>query len=237
VTKMRDLIGATEHPESLKSECELNRPAEHELMTVDLAKTSSNSSSGSSINTTRTRSNLSANSSLNLAHTISNASMVGPTTQIGYKSFEHHLRSSRSPTPDRSSSQTPTPSDMFRKHTHRHRSHHSHHLRDVSGIQQFSMHDLAPDVVVEAIFNPHASSEEGPFTFVPHASAEKLEPSDAVVENLWRDLNLMGPEGNEPSKEGNAAEEAGPGKEGRSVWGLRGMRGRRGKRAVSTPVA
>jgi hypothetical protein len=99
------------------------------------------------------------------------------------------------------------------------------------------MHDLAPDVVVEAIFNPHASSEEGPFTFVPHASAEKLEPSDAVVENLWRDLNLMGPEGNEPSKEGNAAEEAGPGKEGRSVWGLRGMRGRRGKRAVSTPVA
>lgn len=89
------------------------------------------------------------------------------------------------------------------------------------------MHDLAPDVVVEAVFNPHASNEEGPFTFVPQVASEELQSSDAVMQTIMRDLQQM-PE--------DVKEDAGV-KEIKHGWGLKGMRGRREKRAVSTPVA
>lgn len=77
------------------------------------------------------------------------------------------------------------------------------------------MHDLSPDVVVEAVFNPHASNEEGPFTFKPRAPGVEMS-SEAVVENLWRDL--------QDKPEGAKEEEA---KEVKHGWKIRPHRARR----------
>jgi hypothetical protein len=118
--------------------------------------------------------------------------------------------------------------DIVRRHTHRHRTHHSRHFREPPAIQQFSMHDLSPDVVIEAVFNPHAANEDTPFTFVPDRnSGRDLEGPQAVLEGLFS-RSGQGSEG----KEVDLGEvEAGPGGGKGGKWaGLRGMRGRREKR-------
>jgi hypothetical protein len=124
--------------------------------------------------------------------------------------------------------------DIVRRHTHRHRTHHSRHFREPPAIQQFSMHDLSPDVVIEAVFNPHAANEDTPFTFVPdRTNRSDLEGPQAVLESLFNDTGegAGASETQGGSGDGDGETEAGSrGGKGGKWAGLRGMRGRREKR-------
>ena len=180
---------------------------------------SSDASSRSDLDLTKTISRETISSLYPAATNTSAASLVHSKSNQ-YKSYEHHLRPSESPSRDekRKSKRENFP---FHSH-HHHHSHHSQHLREGSSSQQYSMHQLAPDVVIEAIFNPHASHEAGPFTFVrPAADREKEEKTQAeVAEDLERD--------------GVETKDFAQNRGGR--WGFRGRIGRKDRRTVSTPV-
>ncbi|WWC65438.1 uncharacterized protein I303_108056 [Kwoniella dejecticola CBS 10117] len=56
--------------------------------------------------------------------------------------------------------------DHHKHHTHHLRRHHAHghgHKHNHSG----GISDLPPEIIIEAIFNPHPASVNGPFTYVP----------------------------------------------------------------------
>lgn len=204
------------------------------LTSVNLAKTPSNASSASSVSALSRAT--SAGSTANLAAaTMSNVSLVGTAAPVNYKSYEHHLRPTRPPSPPASSRRSPSTMDIVRKHTHthRHRTHHSRHFREPPAIQQFSMHDLSADVVIEAVFNPHAANEDTPFTYVPdRTSGADLEGPQAVLEGLFSaGQGAGGVEGGEGGVGIDGEREAGAGGGKGGKWaGLRGMRGRREKR-------
>ena len=171
-------------------------------------------------------------SSLNLSRTHSDVSMVGTAPQIAYKSFEHHLRTpvvrSASDSSNRSPDQTPTPHTMpqflsppspsppstLRHQTHRHHHHHSRHLRDLPSVRQFSSHELPAETVIEAVFNPHAATEESPFTFVPDRKDSLHDPS-SILRNAFMAAELDGL----PSKEESESPESVNGTDGRGVGG------------------
>ena len=49
---------------------------------------------------------------------------------------------------------------------HHHR-HHVHHLRDRTDVPRDKIESLPAELIIEAIFNPRAASEESPFTYIP----------------------------------------------------------------------
>lgn len=128
-------------------------------------------------------------SSLNLSKNPSMVSLVNPAPQINYKSFEHHLK----PPPNRDGAAIPSDGHHLhlpklhlksRPHSpHPHRGHLPHHLHEATTLGLGSIHDLPPEVIIEAIFNPHASSEETPFTYVPTALHPIPTDSTAAVHN------------------------------------------------------
>lgn len=133
---------------------------------------------------------------------------------------------------------TPTQS-IFKRHTHRHRSHHSRHFRDPPAIQTFKANDLSPDVVIEAIFNPYLSTEESPFTYVqkslPHGVDHTLETPEGIMSRLQAEeggRNVVDLSHDKDEHEGAAGHREG----GKLGWGLRAKRDKKAKRAVSTPL-
>lgn len=212
------------------------------LIAVQLARTPSNASSSSSIGSSHSRSNPSINYETHHAGK-SCASLVTGTAQTGYKSYEHHLRANPTPnkthatTPDRSGSLSTQ--DMVRKHTLRHRANQSRHFKQVPEPSQFGMHDLAPDVVVEAVFNPRPATEETPFTYVPAPVSgmegyfSGLQRPEAIFDDMFRVLEEE--HGIVRDKGDNQRPGRGTGqKEGRA-WGLRAIKAKKDKKAAATP--
>lgn len=81
------------------------------------------------------------------------------------------------------------------------------------------MHDLPPETIIEAIFNPHPSTLAGPFTYVPDEYSD-AEGGDSIMEDMVMDANhdVEEPQPEKPAK-----------KEGRRLGWIRG-RGRQEKR-------
>ena len=132
---------------------------------LNLARTPSNSSSSSGPST-RPQSRRSVTSTTLPSRNVSSVSLAGPPN-LGYKSFEHHLRPEDTVPP-------PRPRNMLQFKTHHH--HHSHHLRSRPPTSK-NIHELPPEVIIEAIFNPHPANEETPFTFVPPSrQVERVDP-------------------------------------------------------------
>lgn len=167
---------------------------------MNLVKTPSNTSSASSPSTNVA----SGPPSANISRKVSAISLSGPTPEVGYKSFEHHLlkpddaarrdRSSTSSSTDRhqyrekdkdkekEKRSRSTTIHLFRSNHH----HHSHHIRDRDDdptTPRSGIHELPPEVIIEAVFNPHPATEEGPFTFVP-ASKLGLDHEDALLDKV-----------------------------------------------------
>jgi hypothetical protein len=197
-----------------------------------MARTPSNGSSNSSLLSSRSRSNASINGDTYHAGK-SCVSLSAGNPQNGYKSFEHHLRSESPDATESSNDRSVAPSaqDMVRKHTLRHRAHHTRHFkREPSQHHPFSMDDIAPDLIIEAIFNPRPSTESTPFTYVPNPDdaaggfSTILQRPDVIMETLFR-----GTEEERGSIQEEDKEE-GRHREGRS-WGLRGIKAKREKKA------
>lgn len=152
--------------------------------------------------------------SMNLTH--STTSLVRPAPPIAYKSYEHHLlkpeaatrKAAHSVTAAESAKQvTPRPvtahhgpiSFGFNFYHHQHR-HHFHHMRGDRHPFGGDSHELSPEAVIEAVFNPYPSHEEGPFTYVPKrdviTDTVQPEPEIAVL----------------PDEEGVPHEPGGPGR-------------------------
>ena len=232
VTRMRDLIGEPE--ERVKADCELSCCEHGKLTTVAMARTPSNGSSNSSLLSSRSRSNASINCDTYHAGK-SCVSLAAGNPQTGYKSFEHHLRSvsTTDGTDTKNQSSAHSAQDMVRKHTLRHRAHQSRHFKQApSQHHPFSMDDIAPDLIIEAIFNPRPSTESTPFTYVPEPGdraggiSATLQKPDAILETLFRELDEEhGSIQEEDKEEGQRAH-----REGRS-WGLRAMKAKREKKA------
>ncbi|ODN99338.1 hypothetical protein L198_03180 [Cryptococcus wingfieldii CBS 7118] len=107
------------------------------------------------------------------------------------------------PSPSRQNTHSPLPPppplipslhDM--QHTPNHR-HHTHHLRPghTPSSKHTDMHDLPPETIIEAIFNPHPAKEAGPFTYVslnadghPEGYSMGLGKGE-VEERMVRDAN------------------------------------------------
>lgn len=81
------------------------------------------------------------------------------------------------------------------------------------------MHDLPPETIIEAIFNPHPAAQAGPFTYVPAEYCD-AEGEDDVVERMVMDANDDVEEESQPEKPAK--------KEGRRLGWIRG-RGRQEK--------
>ncbi|OCF58521.1 hypothetical protein L486_04554 [Kwoniella mangroviensis CBS 10435] len=70
--------------------------------------------------------------------------------------------------------------------------HHTHHLRRHGHAQHHGhghhgghgISDLPPEVIIEAIFNPHPASVNGPFTYVPQNKGFDLENEKQVLEKV-----------------------------------------------------
>ncbi|WVQ70535.1 hypothetical protein IAR50_000054 [Cryptococcus sp. DSM 104548] len=107
------------------------------------------------------------------------------------------------PSPSRANTHSPLPPppplipslhDM--QHTPNHR-HHTHHLRPghKPSSKHTEMHDLPPETIIEAIFNPHPAREAGPFTYISLNPDGLPEGPDAglgrgeVEERMVRDAN------------------------------------------------
>ncbi|WRT70516.1 uncharacterized protein IL334_007514 [Kwoniella shivajii] len=170
-------------------------PQEGTRSDLGLVKTPSNSSSGSSLDLQRTRTNYST--STNQTRNPSMTSLVRSVTRNSHQPFESHLRPtvSRSQTstqarptstvslqsgqisPRRKHDNTvPSPMILNLSKVHDHHRHHTHHLRKRNGggghRQTLSngINDLPPEVIIEAIFNPHPANVNGPFTYIPASS-------------------------------------------------------------------
>lgn len=84
------------------------------------------------------------------------------------------------------------------------------------------IHQLPPEVIIEAVFNPHPATEEGPFTFVPMQSGG-LEKEEQVLQRV-----ILDGRGAEEAEGGKGDVDGGGGKdEGRGKRGLAWLRGRR----------
>ena len=156
---------------------------------LSLAKTSSSGSSGSSLKSGRTLSNPSSGiASRNESH----VDLTEPPSARSTKSYEQHLQASdatrstptRAPRPGSSSrnsshshhshNQQPhhahMPLDLSKystQHRYSHHRHHVHHLRDRTDVPRDKIESLPAELIIEAIFNPRAASEESPFTYIP----------------------------------------------------------------------
>ncbi|WVF68150.1 hypothetical protein IAT40_002913 [Kwoniella sp. CBS 6097] len=133
-----------------------------------------------------------------------------------------------------SSALSPSPVILSLSKVHHHHRHHTHHIRGHARVPSKSgIHDLPPEVIIEAIFNPHPASVEGPFTYVPEGPgytdlAGEKEVLDQVVKDAGGDDGESGPPGGEsPPNEDDGAAGAGSasGEKGKHRLGWR-MRGR-----------
>ncbi len=134
-----------------------------------------------------------------MSRNVSSISLTGPVPNVGYKTFEHHLRPDGSGDGSRASRPS-SKNHKYNKHTlspvrffRSNHPHHSHHIRDRDRnditTPKSGIHELPPEVIIEAVFNPHPATEEGPFTFVPAAKGERLEHEDAAMDRVleWAD--------------------------------------------------
>jgi len=96
------------------------------------------------------------------------------------------------------------------------------------------MNDLAADVVIEAIFNPRASTEDTPFTYVPiaHDELRGCQKPEVVLSNMFQDSD----DENGSINEDGEKEDPGSGQKEMRAWGLRGMKAKRERRAATNPV-
>ncbi|OCF33610.1 hypothetical protein I316_04683 [Kwoniella heveanensis BCC8398] len=132
-----------------------------------------------------------------------------------------------------SSTLSPSPVIMSLSKVHHHHRHHTHHIRGHGRVPSKSgIHDLPPEVIIEAIFNPHPASVEGPFTYVPEGPghtdlAGEKEVLDQVLKDAGGDEGDNPPEGESPPNEddGAAGAGSGSGEKGKHRLGWR-MRGR-----------
>ncbi|OWZ74068.1 hypothetical protein AYX14_00556 [Cryptococcus neoformans] len=233
---------------------------------LQLIKSPSGSSSGSTNALERTRTNLTAMTSSSYYSWRGNQSVQSlgltrtQTSGTHYEPYEHYLqnessiytppretgspRRCSSQSPDRQSNHnTPPPHpggsspDSFHPNVpqtsspkpsplipslqdfpHRIHQHHTHHLRRGRPARHSDMHDLPPETVIEAIFNPHPAAQAGPFTYVPDEYCD-AEGEDDVVGRIVMDANDDAEE-SQPEKPAK--------KEGRRLGWIRG-RGRQEK--------
>ncbi|WVQ85993.1 hypothetical protein IAT38_008161 [Cryptococcus sp. DSM 104549] len=134
---------------------------------------------------------------------------------------------------------------------HRHHHHHSHHMRiprlghghssgggggREKGLP--TMHDLPPESIIEAIFNPYPAAQAGPFTYVPE-KVGMLEGEEEVMRRVAREVSgeeweegsgdtgegeggASGTAGGTSGGTGLGLEVDGKTKEGKGLWRMRG---------------
>ena len=187
---MLDLVGP-ETQESMRSDRELSKPGLMMIIidhsAVNLAKSHSDSSS-SSARSAQTPSGHAGRSSVDISRNVSSVSLSAPAPNLGYKSYEHHLLRPADALAARDGLTTP-PKKARKPHhplspVHFFRSHH-HHIKSGNNARSSvdsGIHELPPEVVIEAVFNPHPATEEGPFTYVPVSKGQALEHEAAIVE-------------------------------------------------------
>ncbi|WVR08459.1 hypothetical protein IAU60_005514 [Kwoniella sp. DSM 27419] len=83
----------------------------------------------------------------------------------------------------------PSPIILSMSKVHHHHRHHTHHMRGQRRTPSRSgIHDLPPEVIIEAIFNPHPASVEGPFTYVPEGPGQNdLAGEKEVLDQVVKD--------------------------------------------------
>ncbi|WWC72386.1 uncharacterized protein I206_106348 [Kwoniella pini CBS 10737] len=217
-----------------------------------LAKTPSNSSSGSSLGLDLQRTRTTYSSSSNYPTRNASFTELGRSiTSHSYQSYENHLAPSRrnqindSPKKDvkplssiahsnvpsgRQSPQStpiidpsisegsgllkklgPSPVIMNISKANDHHKHHTHHLRRHHGHGHGHKHnysgginDLPPEVIIEAIFNPHPANVDGPFTYIPKNQIYneiELENEKQVLEKVIKQASESSSNSNSHSNE------------------------------------
>ncbi|GFZ48244.1 hypothetical protein JCM24511_05992 [Saitozyma sp. JCM 24511] len=244
VTNIQDLVG-TEAQDNIKNDLHLAKTPSNSSSASSTSLTRSNRSMGSSLNLAASHSAISlVGHRPEIGYKSYEHHLLHPSDASRLSPSRHPSPSTpASGTPAASHSTLPSPGQEsppslnghddallfpFRQHHHHHRfHHHHHHASHHSGMNHMrdfpdrlkvgsSAHEIQPEMIIEAVFNPRPALQEGPLTFVPEEEPEQaLEGEDEVLQQV---VGTNGP-GPGPEDDKSVLEERKGAKEhGRLGW-------------------